>query len=61
MDAKEVLKILKLNGFIKKSQKGSHIKLVKDNKVVIVPDHGSKDIPLGTLKSMERQSGIKFC
>ncbi len=60
MDAKEVLKILKENGFIRKSQKGSHVKLTKDNKVVIVPDHGSKDIPIGTLKNMERQSGIKF-
>lgn len=61
MDAKEVLKILKESGFIKKSQKGSHIKLVNEDKVVIVPDHGSKDIPIGTLKNIERQSGIKFC
>uniref|UniRef100_UPI004048DD60 type II toxin-antitoxin system HicA family toxin n=1 Tax=Aliarcobacter sp. TaxID=2321116 RepID=UPI004048DD60 len=61
MDAKEVLKILKANGFIKKSQRGSHIKLVKDDKLVIVPDHGAKDIPIGTLKNMERQSGVKLC
>ena len=60
MDAKEVLKILKANGFEKKSQRGSHIKLVNDDKVVIVPDHGKKNIPIGTLKNMERQSGIKF-
>jgi len=60
MDAKQVLKILKQSGFELKSQKGSHKKLIKDNIMVIVPDHGSKDIPKGTLKNIERQSGIKF-
>jgi predicted RNA binding protein YcfA (HicA-like mRNA interferase family) len=60
MDAKEVLKILKKNGFIFKSQKGSHKKFIKDERIVIVPDHGKKDIPEGTLKNIERQSGLKF-
>ena len=58
MDAKEVLKILKENGFIRKSQKGSHVKLTKDDKVVIVPDHGKRDIPIGTLKNIEKSSGV---
>jgi len=58
MDAKEVLKILKANGFEKKSQRGSHIKLVNDDKVVIVPDHGKRDIPIGTLKNIEKSSGV---
>jgi len=60
MDAKEVLKILKSNGFELKSQKGSHKKLIKGEMVVIVPDHGKKDIPIGTLKSIEKQSGIEL-
>lgn len=60
MDAKEVLRILKENGFELKSQKGSHKKLTKDDKTVIVPDHGKNEIPIGTLKNIERQSGIKF-
>jgi len=60
MDAKEVLKILKKNGFELKSQKGSHKKFVKDDKTVIVPDHGKDEIPIGTLKNIERQSGLKF-
>ncbi len=42
MNAKEIIKILKENGFIKKSQKGSHEKYIKDNKTVIVPIHGKK-------------------
>ena len=60
MDSKEVLKRLMAQGFVKKYQKGSHIKLEKDNKTVIVPVHGKKDIPTGTLKNIEKQSGIKF-
>lgn len=60
MDAKEVLNVLKENGFSKKSQRGSHIKLIKDSKLVIVPDHGKKDIPIGTLKNIEKASGVKL-
>lgn len=60
MDSKEVLRRLKAQGFVKKSQKGSHIKLEKDSKTVIVPVHGTQDIPIGTLKNIEKQSGIKF-
>jgi predicted RNA binding protein YcfA (HicA-like mRNA interferase family) len=60
MDAKEVLKVLKENGFSKKSQRGSHIKLIKDDKLVVVPDHGKRDIPIGTLKNIEKSSGVKL-
>jgi predicted RNA binding protein YcfA (HicA-like mRNA interferase family) len=60
MDAKEVLKVLNVNGFSKKSQIGSHIKLIKDVKVVIVPDHGKKDISIGTLKNIEKARGVKL-
>ena len=60
MNAKELLKILRLNGFIQKSQKGSHKKLVNEDKLVIVPDHGKDEIPIGTLKSIEKQSGLKL-
>ena len=60
MNAKEIIKILKENGFIKKSQKGSHEKYIKDDKTVIVPIHGKKDVPIGTIKSIEIQSGVKL-
>jgi predicted RNA binding protein YcfA (HicA-like mRNA interferase family) len=60
MNAKEVEKILKKNGFHLKSTAGSHKKYVKDNKIVIVPYHGTKDINIKTLKSIERQSGLKL-
>lgn len=58
MDAKEVLKILKASGFEKVSQKGSHQKLTDGERTVIVPMHGAKDIPIGTLKNIEKQSGV---
>ena len=60
MNAKEIIKILKENGFVKKSQKGSHEKYIKDDKTVIVPIHRKKDIPIGTIKSIEIQSGVKL-
>jgi predicted RNA binding protein YcfA (HicA-like mRNA interferase family) len=60
MNAKELIKTLKNNGFSLKSQRGSHKKFVKESKIVIVPDHGKDEIPLGTLKSIERQSGLKL-
>lgn len=60
MNAKEVLKILYGHGFSQVSQKGSHLKLSKNEKRVIVPIHGAKDIPIGTVKSIEKQSGVKL-
>ena len=60
MNAKQVVKILIENGFKKIGQTGSHKKYRKSEKIVIVPYHGKKDIPLGTLKSIEKQSGLKF-
>jgi predicted RNA binding protein YcfA (HicA-like mRNA interferase family) len=32
----------------------------KDGKVAIVPVHGNKDLPRGTLKSIEKQTGEKI-
>ena len=46
----EVIRTLKKFGFEYKSQKGSHIKYVKDDCVVIIPNHSV--IAKGTLKSI---------
>jgi len=52
-NAKDVIRILKRNGFQKVGQKGSHQKWRHaDGRQVIVADHGSKAIPIGTLKSI---------
>jgi len=56
-----ILKILLKNGFVIISQKGSHIKLRKLGTTVltvIVPSE-RKDIPLGTFRSICRQSNLQ--
>jgi predicted RNA binding protein YcfA (HicA-like mRNA interferase family) len=61
MDSWEVIKKLEANGWLEVAQKGSH-KQFKHPKIqgrVTVPSP-KKDIPIGTLKSIERQSGLKF-
>ena len=57
--SKEVLKILQKQGFEIKRQSGTHVIMRKENKTVVVPIH-KETMPIGTLKSIERQSGIKF-
>jgi len=57
--SKEVLKILQKQGFGIKRQSGTHVILRKENKTVVVPVHRGI-IPIGTLKSIERQSGVDF-
>jgi len=61
MDGRKIIQILKQNGWYEVAKVGSHAQFrhpqVKGR--VTVP-HPKKDIPIGTLKSIERQSGIKF-
>ncbi len=57
--SKEVLKILQKQGFEIKRQSGTHVILRKENKTVVVPVH-REIMPVGTLKSIERQSGVDF-
>ena len=57
--SKEVVKILQGIGFIIDRQSGTHVILKKDDKTVVVPVH-RETMPIGTLKSIEKQAGIKF-
>jgi len=57
--SKEVIKILQKSGFEIKRQSGTHVIMRNDGKVVVVPVH-HQTMPIGTLKSIERQSGINF-
>lgn len=56
----KILKVLNELGFIKISQKGSHVKLKNycTNKVCIVPMH--KEVARGTLKSVLEQADIEL-
>jgi len=60
MKFKEMLKLLKEDGWEEKSQKGSHLQLVHTSKPgkVTLPAHGG-DIPKGTLNSILKQAGLK--
>ena len=58
-NAKEVVKVLRLHGFLCVGQTGSHQKWRHENgRQVIVAMHGSKPIPIGTLKSIIEGSGL---
>ena len=61
MDSKAVIKALKKDGWIEVDQKGSHKQFHHPTKTgrVTVP-HPVKDLKIGTLKSIEKQSGVKF-
>jgi predicted RNA binding protein YcfA (HicA-like mRNA interferase family) len=58
--ARDIIKKLKQSGFEDVGQKGSHKKLKKGKKVIIVPDHGGKDLGTGLIKAIEKQSGVKL-
>jgi len=55
------VKVLKSEGFVYISQKGSHVKFRKSSKTVltvIVPAN-KKEIPFGTFKSILRQANLR--
>ena len=61
MTDKEILKQLKGDGWIKKSQRGSHLQLVHPTKSgkVTVPIHPGKDLDPKTVNSILKQAGLK--
>ena len=59
MTGKEIMKHLKQHGWILDRIKGSHHIFIKGNKTIPVPVHGSKDIPIGTVKSIFRLAEIE--
>ncbi|HEX7047313.1 MAG TPA: type II toxin-antitoxin system HicA family toxin [Gammaproteobacteria bacterium] len=58
MDGKEVIKRLRAAGSELVGISGSHRK--PGDRKVTVPIHGKRDIPMGTLKSIERHAGVKL-
>jgi len=61
MDSREVLRALKRDGWYEVNQVGSHTQLKHPTKKgrVTVP-HPRRDMPIGTLKSIEKQAQIKL-
>lgn len=60
MKPKELLKILNKEGWIIKTQRGSHIQLINENKLgkITIPNHNT-DLKPGTLNSILKQAGLK--
>ena len=56
----KLIRILRKAGWIVKSQKGSHVKLVKkdSNNFIIVPVHARSTIPKGTLANIIKDAGL---
>lgn len=61
MKSTDIIAALKQDGWEQVAQKGSHVQFKHPTKPgrVTVP-HPKKDIPLGTLKSIEKQARIKL-
>jgi predicted RNA binding protein YcfA (HicA-like mRNA interferase family) len=53
---KEVVKKLKKLGWRVVQQRGSHVKLKRDEQIVVIPVHGNQDLGVGLLKSIEKQT-----
>lgn len=61
MRSRDVIAALRAAGWVKVAQKGSHKQFKHPSRPgrVTVP-HPERDLPIGTLKSIERQSGIRL-
>ncbi|HBN23273.1 MAG TPA: addiction module toxin, HicA family [Holosporales bacterium] len=61
MDSRIIIKMLKEDGWVLKRTRGSHNHFTHTSKkgVVTVP-HPKRELPLGTILSIEKQSGLKL-
>jgi predicted RNA binding protein YcfA (HicA-like mRNA interferase family) len=60
MKCSELIRLLKSDGWMVNSQKGSHIKMKHPVKkgIVIVPNHGSKEVATGTAFQILKAAGL---
>lgn len=61
MESGDIISALMDDGWFEVAMKGSHVQFKHPTKLgrVTVP-HPKRDIPIGTLKSIEKQSGLKL-
>ncbi len=62
MDGKQILARLRKEGWILARIEGSHHIMEKEGLLrgVPVPVHGTKDMGIGLLKAIEKQTGVKL-
>lgn len=58
MKDKDLLKLLKKNGWVVIRIHGSHYILQKGNQIEVIPIHG-KDVPTGLLNAILKRTGLK--
>lgn len=61
MDSGTVISRIEADGWYRVAQKGSHVQFKHPTRPgkATVP-HPKKDLPIGTLKSIERQTGVRL-
>jgi predicted RNA binding protein YcfA (HicA-like mRNA interferase family) len=61
VDSRDIIAALKADGWYEVGQKGSHVQFKHATRPgrVTVP-HPKRDIPIGTLKSIEKQADLKL-
>jgi predicted RNA binding protein YcfA (HicA-like mRNA interferase family) len=61
VNSREIIKLLKAGGWCEVAHVGSHKQFKHESKPgrVTVP-YPKKDLPIGTLRSIEKQAGIKL-
>lgn len=61
MSSKEVIKKLKNAGWTQTRKRGSHAVFEHStNPTIVVVPHPKRDLAIGTLKSIEKASGVKL-
>ncbi len=61
MNSREIIKKLEKDGWYKVNQEGSHVQFkhpVKKGRTTV--PHPKRDMAIGTIKSIEKQSGLKL-
>ena len=61
MESGDIIAVLQEDGWYEVARKGSHVQFKHPEKLgrITVP-HPKRDLPIGTLKSIEKQSGLKL-
>lgn len=60
MNGKEVIARLKAAGWVLERINGSHHIMTDGKMAVVVPVHGKRDLMVGTIAAIARQSGVKL-
>ena len=61
VNSRDVIKAIEAAGWRRVAQRGDHVQFKHPTgKGRVTVPHPTKDIPIGTLKSIERQAGLKL-